>query len=154
MEELLAGIEGLSFVRALRFSRWGYAAVATAHVIGLALLFGAVVALDLRLLGLRRDLPLAPLCRLLSSAAAAGLLLAATSGALLFATRASEYASLAVFVAKLTLVAAGTAHALAVHLGPGLAGLSPAGQRRAGLLSLAIWIAVLVCGRSIAFVAG
>ncbi len=154
MEGLFAGIEALPVARWLRFSRWGYAAVATGHAAGVALLVGAIVALDLRLLGVRRELAVASLARLLVPVAASGLLLAVVTGALMFATRAGEYANLAIFVVKMALVAAGAGHALAVHLGPGLARLSPSAQRRTGAISLLVWLTVLVCGRSIAFVTG
>jgi len=154
VEDLFAGIEALPVARWLRFSRWGYAAVSTGHVAGIALLIGAIVALDLRLLGVRRELAVASLARLLVPVAASGLFLAIVTGALMFATRAGEYAGLAVFAAKMALVTAGTGHALAVHLGPGLARLSPPAQRRTGAISLLVWLAALVCGRSIAFVTG
>lgn len=150
----MAAIEAWPVARWLRFARWGYAAVATAHVAGMGLLLGAIVAFDLRLLGVRRDLPLVPLARLLLPVAAFGLALAIASGALLFATRATEYALLSIFLLKLALIAAGLGHALSIHFGPGLAGLSPQAQRRAGAVSLSIWLAVLICGRAIAFVSG
>jgi hypothetical protein len=154
VDGLLAAIEAWPVARWLRFSRFGYAAVATAHVAGIGLLLGAIVAFDLRLLGVRRDLPVVPLARLLLPLAAFGLALAIVSGALMFAIRATEYAALAIFALKMALIAAGLGHALAIHFGPGLAGLSPHAQRRTGALSLAIWLAVLICGRAIAFVTG
>ena len=84
MEALAATVEGLALAEWLRFSRWGYAAVNALHIFGIALLVGAIVPLDLRLLGLWRSVELAPLYRMLSRIAAAGLLLAIASGALLF----------------------------------------------------------------------
>ena len=54
---------------------------------------------------------------------------------------------------KLALIATGALHALSLRLGPGLNGASRARLRAAGATSLSIWVAVLVCGRLLAFVA-
>jgi len=136
----------------LRFSRWGYAAVNTTHVFGIALLVGAILPLDLRLLGLWRSVALEPLVRVLVPVAATGLALAIASGAFLFITRADEYAAIDLFLIKATLIAVGLVHALAIHLGSGLRDASPARLRAVGATSLSIWIAALICGRLLAFV--
>ena len=39
----------------MREALWAYPAVETVHIIGLALLFGTIVIVDLRLLGLGRS---------------------------------------------------------------------------------------------------
>ena len=44
-------IESTALGLAMRQSTWLYPAVETAHIIGLALLFGSIAVLDLRLLG-------------------------------------------------------------------------------------------------------
>ncbi len=137
---------------AMRTGRWLYAWVSAAHVAGLALLVGAILPLDLRLLGLRRDLPLAPLAALLVPAAAAGLVLALGSGALLFLAAPGDYAGRGLFWVKMGLVALGAGAALAGRLGPGLALASPAQRRRAGAISLACWVPALLAGRMLAFV--
>jgi hypothetical protein len=137
----------------LRFSRWGYAAVNTTHVFGIALLVGAILPLDLRLLGVWRSVALEPLARVLVPVAATGLFLAITTGIFLFITRANEYAALNLFLLKVTLIAAGAVHALSLQLGPGLAQASRARLRAAGAASLSIWVAALICGRLLAFVA-
>ena len=153
MDAVLDALVGSAPAQWLRFSRWGYAAVNTTHVFGIALLVGAILPLDLRLLGLWRSVALEPLARVLVPVAATGLLLAMTTGAFLFITRASEYAALDLFLAKLALIATGAIHALSLHLGSGLQDASRARLRAAGAVSLSIWLAALVCGRLLAFVA-
>jgi len=153
LEPLLEALVASPPAQYLRFARWGYAAVNTAHVLGIALLVGAILPLDLRLVGLWRSVPLEPLARILVPVAATGLALAATTGVLLFITRADEYAALGLFLVKLGLIAAGTVHALALQHGPGLANLSPGRLRLAGATSLSLWLAALVSGRMLAFVA-
>jgi len=136
---------------AMRTGRWLYAWVSAAHVAGLALLVGAILPLDLRLIGLRRDLPLAPLAALLVPTAATGLAVALVSGALLFLAGPADYAGRWLFWGKMGLVALGAGSALALHLGPGLALASPARRRLAGALSLAAWAPALLAGRMLAF---
>lgn len=152
MDAVAATVEGLALAEWLRYSRWGYATVNTVHVFGIALLVGAVVPLDLRLLGFWRSVELGPLYRVLSRAAATGLAVAIASGLLLFAVRATEYAALDLFLVKIALVGAGLALAAILHFGADLPRLAPARQRVVGAISLLLWPAVLVCGRLIAFV--
>jgi hypothetical protein len=152
VESVLDALVASAPAQWLRFSRWGYAAVNTAHVFGIALLVGAILPLDLRLLGLWRSVALESLARVLVPVAAAGLLLAVTTGAFLFITRATEYAAIDLFLVKGALIATGALHALSLHLGSGLANASRTRLRTAGAASLSIWIAALVCGRLLAFV--
>lgn len=156
MEALLDAVAASAPATALRFSRWSYAAVNTAHVLGVALLVGAAVPLALRLLGLWAATPRAAVVRILSPVAATGLALAAASGVLLFATRAPEYADLPLFWLKLALAATAAVSALATHAAGGwrLDGASPRRLAVAGAISLACWTAALIAGRLIAFVAG
>jgi hypothetical protein len=138
---------------ALRGGRWSYAAVNAAHILGIALLYGAITPLNLRLLGLWGGVPREPLARVLVPVAAAGLALAVAAGLLLFATRATEYAGTGFFQAKLALVALGAAGALLLHRTHGLV-LHDAPDsvlRRHAILSLACWTGAILCGRLIAF---
>ena len=97
MEPVLDALVASAPAQWLRFSRWGYAAVNTTHVFGIALLVGAILPLDLRLIGLWRSVALEPLARVLVPVAATGLLLAVSTGAFLFITRATEYAAIELF---------------------------------------------------------
>lgn len=153
MEALLAALEQTALADTLRVSRWGYAGVNAAHILGLALLVGAIVPLQLRLLGLWRDIPRAALVRVLVPVAASGLLLAIVAGLLLFAVRAREYAALGVMQLKLALVVTGLLSALVLH---GMHGyrLERAGRPRLrvhAVIALACWLGALACGRLIAF---
>lgn len=153
MEALLAGLEGTAVAQSLRVSRWGYAAVNAAHILGIALLVGAIVPLNLRLLGMWRTVPRQTLTRILVPVAAVGLALAAAAGLVLFSVRALEYAGVGFLQVKLTLVAAGTLSALALHLTHGFL-LETAEDRRLighAVLSMVCWIGALACGRLIAF---
>ena len=71
------------------------------------------------------------------------------TGALLFTVQARDYVALPLFAVKIALVALGLAHALA--WGDRLAAAPRARQRRAGAISLAIWLTVLVAGRMLGY---
>jgi hypothetical protein len=159
LAEALTAIEQWPVAAALRDGRWTYAAVNGAHVTGIALLFGAIVPLDLRLLGLWRQIPIRTLARVLVPVAVFGLLLAASAGVLMFSIRATEYAAKPVFQLKLALIACAVANALLLRRAVAWetarddAGAAPPGRlRAAGALSILLWLGVIVCGRSIAFV--
>jgi len=154
VESLLGALEASEAARWLRSSRWGYAAANAAHIFGVALLVGAILPLNLRLLGAWPSVPRATLARVLVPVAAIGLALAATAGALLFAVRAREYAAMEVLQLKLALVAIGAVAAVALHRTSGR-WLEAAGRGRLAAhaaLSAVCWIGALVCGRLIAFV--
>ena len=106
------GAEALAPVAALRSARWTYAAVNASHITGIALLFGAIVPLDLRLMGCFRQVSIRTLARVLVPVATFGLLLAMAAGSLLFSIRAVQYAGTTLFQIKMALVACGIANAL------------------------------------------
>lgn len=143
---------------AVLLRQWGtaYLLVNAAHIAAIGLLFGAIVALDLRLLGAARSVPLAAMAPYLSRLAAAGLLLAVLTGFWLFSVQPAEYIGNTAFLAKLGLVALGVANALWLHVGKQWrlaladAPLAPALRRHAAA-SLLLWPAAIVAGRWIGF---
>lgn len=155
MDALFAAIEATTFAQTLRASRWGYAFVSAAHIAGIALLVGATLPLQLRLLGLWRDIPQGAVVRILSPVAVCGLALAICAGLLLFSIRAREYAGNPFLQAKVVLVLVGAFSAIAIHRTHGFL-LENAGRARLRVhaaVSMACWIGALVCGRMIAFAA-
>lgn len=154
-----AVLEGLAFARALRDSVWMYPLVNAGHILGVALLVGAIVPLDLRLMGFLRAMPLAPSWRVLGGAAAAGLGLAAACGLLLFATRASEYVRSPFFLAKAGAIGLGLVNAATLRwtlpsrlLDEAAASAPiPMRVRAAATMSIAAWIVTLVLGRLVGY---
>jgi hypothetical protein len=150
VDAFAAAIEASPFATALRLSRWTYPLVNAGHVLGVALLVGAVVPMDLRLIGLwRRGIALPLVLRLLRPVAACGAVLAIVTGLCLFSVQASDYAAMPLFWLPRALVGLGLGHALAQR---GLAAAPPSRQRRAGALSLVLWPSVLLCGRLLGYV--
>ncbi|WP_270938977.1 DUF2214 domain-containing protein [Falsiroseomonas oryzae] len=141
---------------ALRRSEVLYPLVNAGHILGLALLVGAIATLDLRLLGLFGRHPLAHLGPPLRRVAAAGLVLAVATGVPLFSVRPVAYAANPAFLLKLGLVGLGIANAAVLHRSPrwraAIAGAPvSAGLRAAALLSLLVWVAAIGAGRWIGF---
>lgn len=132
----------------LRGSRWSYPLVNAGHIVGIALLFGAIVPLDLRLMGLWRQVPVAALTRVLLPVALTGLALAVVTGLLLFAVRATEYAQVPLVAWKLVVVALAIANAVA------LVSLAPAAAyvRLLAATSIVLWLAAIGSGRMIGYV--
>ena len=116
IEQWLAALEGTGVARSLRDSVWIYPLVNAGHILGISLLIGSIVPLDLRLLGAWRSHALAPLWQVLTRTAAAGLAIAIVFGVLLFATRATEYAASSFFLAKMGIVCAAIVNALALRI--------------------------------------
>ncbi len=131
-----------------------YALVSASHVLGIALLVGPILLVDLRLLGLLRALdPLS--IGVLRRTARIGLTLAACTGVVLLSAKPGDYAANPVVWAKLSVVAAGVVNAVGFELKARRAGVEAligGGGRRFAALSLLIWLAVLLLGRWIAFV--
>lgn len=154
--EWLAPISQTVVAQALIASATLYLLVNAAHIMGIGILFGAIIALDLRVIGIGRALPLAPAAIYLSRLSATGLLLAIATGLGLFSVRPVEYAGNIAFLSKLALVGLGVVNILFVHLSAGWrrlrAGAEPGMQLRLGAaISLLIWTAAIIAGRWIGF---
>lgn len=151
LDAALGALEQLPAVSALRTSSLVYPLVNALHIVGVALLFGAIVPLDLRLAGWRRDAGAVDgLARLLIPVAVGGLVLAIAAGLVLFATDARAYAASPLFRAKLLLLAAAIANALALRRIDWRADATPRGAV-AGAASILLWLAVIVLGRLIGY---
>lgn len=155
MQGWFAALEQSAPVGMLKASFVAYPLVNAAHVIGIGLLFTSVVLMDLRLLGRFTDLPQALFIRLLRRCALLGFLCAAVSGAIMFSVRATEYAALPLFWAKMSLIVLAGCNVLAFAAiqrnRPADAPPSATGRGLA-MLSILLWLAVLLCGRFLGYV--
>jgi hypothetical protein len=70
---------------------WAYGVVNLVHILGVSSLFGSVLILDLRLMGLWRKVALATISGIAVPIAATGFVVAVTSGICLLSTNATEY---------------------------------------------------------------
>ncbi|MFL1405871.1 DUF6644 family protein [Marinobacter sp. M1N3S26] len=159
IEQVQVFVEELAVVSALRNSTFMYPLVNAGHILGVSMLVGGIVPLDLRLLGLWRHYPVMVFVDVLRVTAAMGLGLAVVCGALLFATAAVDYAGSTLFQAKMVLVLLGVLNALIlgrVLKRQGIQNLPmearmPSSVRAGAALSLIVWISVLILGRLLGY---
>jgi hypothetical protein len=131
----------------LQRSGTAYLFVNAAHILGIGLLVGAILPLDLRL---------AVLAPFLTRAAGIGLALALLTGLWLFTVKPLEYAANPAFLWKLALLALALGNIALQHRGAALAravagGRVPGRVRASALASFSLWLAVLLAGRWIGF---
>lgn len=153
---MLDWIAGWPLAGLLRRSGTAYLLVNAGHIASIGLLFGAITALDLRLLGAARTLPLAAAAPYLSRLAAAGLVLALLTGMCLFAVNPQSYLDNPAFLTKLGLLALGVVNALWLHCRvpwtTALQGEStPTSVKLHAAMSLFLWLGAIVAGRWIGF---
>jgi hypothetical protein len=138
-----------------------YPIIETFHVIALSLVFGTILVVDLRLLGFASmSRPFTRVAHDLLRVTWAGFALAVVTGVLLFVPNAgSLYMNLPFQIKMILLLLAGfnmfvfeliTARNVGTW---DLTSPPPNSARIAGLLSITLWTAVLVCGRLIGFTA-
>jgi hypothetical protein len=147
---MLAALEAWPLAAAIRTSVWAYPALEVVHIAGLAALFGALLLLDLRVLGAARALPVEALARLAVPVALVGFAVAATTGLAMLVARATEIATQLPFLVKMGLILMAGANALWFHQRQ--AALSPDALARVQVVaSLVLWFATIAAGRWIAY---
>lgn len=143
----------------LRENTWAYPILEIAHIIGIALVFGTILAYDLRVLGRSRTLPLDTLGRHLLPWVWTGFLINATSGLLLFVSNPVEFSANPALQLKLALIALAGLNAAYFQwrIAPAIdtwntAARAPAAARLSAVLSIALWLSVIAAGRMMAYV--
>jgi hypothetical protein len=132
-----------------------YPTILTLHTVGMAIVVGTCVVMDLRLLGVAGDVPLTALARA-PRLVWAGFFINAATGIALFTTDAEHKSMQTVFFVKLSLIVL----ALVVYArlrklvfrgaSPGAPSIS--GEVKAlAALSLLLWIGATVAGRLMAY---
>jgi hypothetical protein len=153
MTELLAALEGSALSIWVRESPsiWAYPMIITMHTFGLGVLVGASTAVDLRVLGIARQLPLRSLAGFFT-AMWAGFWLNAVTGVLLFA---ADPRTTLVFMVKLAAVVGGVFLIVLIRRGLYGAGVEePIVRPKAktyAALSLLAWIVATTTGRLMAY---
>jgi hypothetical protein len=129
---------------------WAYPALEVVHIVGIALLLGNLVLFELRVWGFGPELPVQALARLALRLSLLGFALVAASGLLMFAGQPEELLAGRVFVVKMGLVLLAGLNALWFHARGSLQRLDR-GARIQTAVSTGLWLAVIICGRWIAY---
>jgi len=160
MYEFMAWLQSSALGHAMRESGvWTYGVVNLVHILGVASLFGAVLVLDMRLLGVWRNVALAAIAEPIVPVAATGFAIAAASGVCLLATKATEYVGNPFLYVKFPAIALGLVNVGVVH---SLSGWKARKTRElsshersqlafAGGVSLVCWLTAITAGRMIGY---
>lgn len=135
----------------LKVNALAYPLLEVVHIVAIALVFGTLWIVDLRILGAMRVLPLQALASRLLPWTLVGFALAALSGLTMFATRADDLVSNTAFVTKMILLFAAGTNAGILHARGPLDERSALTRVQAAL-SLVIWVSIIFFGRWIAYV--
>ena len=147
---LLETVSQSLLVRWVAESDWGYPIVLTLHALGMALVVGLMLLLDLRVLGFAARLPHAAV-RQFFPVAWSGFAVNLVSGTLLFLANYTAFLHNAAFLTKLSclLVAALATVFLTRELDA-----APSGSQRAKVLAgvcLVLWLAGITAGRIVGY---
>lgn len=157
MMDLFTWLEGSAMSTWVREAPtiWAFATILTLHTFGMGVLVGASAVLDLRLLGIGRTVPLAPLSTLFR-VMWAGFWLNLLTGSVLFAADASSRGTQWLFFLKLLFVATGVATMILIKSHVYDAKTDPivvsGTTKRLAALSLVVWVAAITAGRLLAYV--
>src|SRR5215510_557179 len=156
----MAWLEGSSLGHAMRdHGVWTYGVVNLTHILGVSALFGSVLVLDLRLLGVWRHVPLMSVSRTTLPIARVGFAVAATSGLGLLATKATEYVGNPFLLIKFPAIAIALINVMVIARLPGwkARAVREANERErrqlaiAGAVSLLSWLTAVSAGRMIGY---
>jgi hypothetical protein len=149
---VMTGLEQSSLGAAARGSAWLYPLANLSHVLGAALLVGAIATFDIQVL--RRAPGAGAIARAVTPVAAFGLLLQVISGIVLLAADAMPVVVNPAFQFKMAMFALGLLNVAVFRwrFGRGLKADAPLdGARGLAAVSLASWLLVLLAGRFIAY---
>ncbi len=155
---IFVAIEQSAYAAAIRQSLWLYPLANVGHIVSLFCFAGAIAVMDLRMAGALAATSPGHVLHIARRAAVAAFIGLAVTGSMLFAAEASHVVLNPVFQIKLGLIALGLANVayFEIFIAPKVRKLKPLKPlppqaRRAGILSLIIWLAVAACGRTIAY---
>ncbi|HSP67016.1 MAG TPA: DUF6644 family protein [Bryobacteraceae bacterium] len=156
---ILSWIEATSLATGIRESLFLFPLLESIHVIGLALVFGTIAIIDLRLLGAAStERPFKRMASDILKWTWGAFVLTALTGALMFMTNAGVYYHNFYFRTKMLLLVLAAVNMLSFELTLGRrvhtwdkASSAPPAGRAIAALSIVIWISVIFAGRLIGF---
>ncbi len=137
---------------------WTWAASETLHFVGMAILFGVVLLVNLRILGVMTEVPYPTLHRLLPFGVL-GFVICLVTGALFFVTDAPRYVGMPGFFPKIgLLVIAGVSVVYFTALDGvwtlGRGDDAPVTAKVVSALTIGVWLGILFFGRTLPYFAG
>ena len=148
MNTPLVALEVVWLAQAMKYSTWLYPTVETVHIWGVGMLFGSVVLMDLRILGLGKALDYSALSRLGIAVSVLGFSLAVITGSMLFITHASDLIASRLFILKVCLIFLLITNAALLRMRV----VINAATKVQAVISLVGWASVIGLGRWLAYV--
>jgi hypothetical protein len=148
MSTPLVALEGFWLAQAMKYSTWLYPTVETVHIWGVGMLFGSVVLMDLRVLGLGKALDYSALSRLGIAVSLLGFSLAVLTGSMLFITHAADLIASRLFILKMCLIFLLITNAALLRMRV----VINAATKAQAVISLVGWASVIGLGRWLAYV--
>ena len=156
---ILRWLEASALATRIRDSLYLFPFLESIHVVGLALVFGTIAIIDLRLLGAAStERPFRRMASDILKWTWGAFALTALTGSLMFITNAGVYYHNFYFRTKMALLVLAAVNMLSFELTLGRsvhtwdkATAAPAAGRAVAVLSLVIWISVIFAGRLIGF---
>lgn len=135
----------------LKSSVYAYPLLEVLHIIALAIVFGTIVIVDLRIMGRMKQLPLDSLVKAILPYTLCGFVISVITGLTMFTMRISELIANPMFIAKICLLFSVGTNAAILHA-RGAIDTDNMVTRLQAALSIFIWLAIIFCGRFIAYV--
>jgi hypothetical protein len=160
LDSALVWLHDTSFGTVIRESVWAEPIIETIHVLTLGVFLGFVILLDLRLLDVvLRRMPVSTVFRHLNPWLFGAFAVMLVTGISLFAGDPVLFYSTIFFKLKMLMLLAAALNVVVFGVTVGrtmtqwdVLPATPRGAKITGLLSLVLWIAVVACGRGIAYV--
>jgi hypothetical protein len=147
--------ENAELIVAMRSSLWLFPVIESVHLMGLALIGGALLVVDLRLLGLGlRRQPVPDLARDAERWLIGSLMVMLPTGFLLFMSSAVKCYYLPVFWLKMATLLMALMFTFSIRRRVAMAvgtGLNPVWPKVVGGVSLSLWSTVAIAGRFVGF---
>ena len=158
LSQSLDWLESTFLAEHIRQSLWLYPALEIVHITGITILVGAAFMFDVRLLGFSKNLPVSALSLYLLPWSQRGLWLIIPSGVMLFITNAKTLGYDPTFWLKMLLIVIAAGNVLIFHRfiyvsanSDVTSGRVPVAAKFSALVSILVWIAVIACGRLLAY---
>jgi hypothetical protein len=155
--DFLVWLENTAIADAIRTIPWLYPMFETGHYIGLSLLVGGIMLIDLRVLGMARGLPLRGMIGLLPFVWA-GFIINVLTGSMLFIYGATNFGVNRAFQLKMAFMIVAGLNALAFDVAVRRSGgqwvaadRPPTIVKGFATLSLVFWLCVVTTGRWMAY---
>ena len=138
---------------------WSYGVINLVHILGITLLFGSILILDLRMLGAWRQIPLGVLSRPTTRMAQIGFVLALCSGLPMISVKSTDYIGNPFLLIKFPAIALALLNVVVLHRSVAWQAhrtrtLTMPEQNRLAVhaaLSIGLWLTVITAGRMIGY---